>query len=143
MATDNINGHGWFVTAETTVVIDSLEVISLIPPSAGTVPDINTSHQGTEDYETYVAGDLIEPGTAQMVVFYPVNLDLDSIVKLPNEDFTFTHPKSNAAPTTAAKTVFNGYVNGWVINDATKNNRVTATLTFKVSGKPEFSIEVA
>ncbi len=99
---------------------------------------VDMSHIATTAGIAYLPSDMYDPGTLQLDLHH----DPDEAIPLVGamEVITLTFPKR--AGTTAAKMVVSGAVQNYDITLA-KREKISASMTVKLSGTPVFTAEVA
>jgi len=94
------------------------------------IPDVNTSYLGTTDYETYVPGDLKEPGEQDFELHYDPNNPPTVGVA---QTCTLTYPVPSGLSNGATKTG-TGYIKKFKEPDLKNNELMMATITWKWDG---------
>lgn len=134
-------GHGATLALATTGSIGALRSITL---PEETIEDIKDSDLSTNNYETYVAGDLAEPGEISAdILFDPTSNTVPA--KGVSETVTVTWPIHTSGNTTNATYAGTGYVKAFKLPDMQTNELQLATITIKLDGKtePAFTQEAA
>jgi hypothetical protein len=93
-------------------------------------PDINTTHMGTTNYQTYIPGKLVEGGAIEL----EINFDPDATPPITGvaETITITFPLPSGG-ITPADVEFTGYINSWSWADPMEE-KMTADVSIKVDG---------
>lgn len=101
-------------------------------------PSIKTSHMGTTTYDTFVPGDLSDPGSTEMT--FQFDPDTQPPINGAAEVITITFPLSSGG-TTAGKVVTTGFIEAWSWEDPMEE-LLTGTATIKWTGTPVWTAEV-
>ena len=96
-----------------------------ITPPGPEREDVETSHQGTVNAKTFMPADLHDPGALEFEIHY--NPDTYPPINEPEEEIVITWPAG-------ATHTFQGYMNSFK-PQAPLNDKMVATVTFKVSGE--------
>lgn len=94
-------------------------------------PDIKTSHLGTTGFETYIPGDLVEPG--EFEVEFEYDPDEQPPISSAAETITITHPVPSGS-SNGATCAGTGYIKKWSSAELKNNELMVAKATVKWDG---------
>jgi hypothetical protein len=97
-------------------------------------PAIKTSHLGTTNTETYIPGDLIEPGEFEVEFEFDPNNQPPITAVAETVTVTFPTPTGGSAGATLAGT---GFVTKWKSADLANNELMVASATVQWDGLTE------
>lgn len=134
-------GLGATLTLATTGAVGAVRSMTL---PEFTREKIDTTELATEDFMTYIPGDLDAPGEITAEIIFDAEND-DIVAGGVPETMTITFPITNSTNTTNATLTGTGFVTGWKMPDLAVNELQVATLTIAFDGLtgPAFTAEAA
>lgn len=130
-------GTGALLTFGTST--SSFSIISIDGPSGRSRPSIPTSHLRTTNDDTFIPGNLADPGELEFEYLYdPLTASGNAVdMNDPAETLTVVWASTGTA-TVGGKWSASGFVTGHTINTPMED-RITATVTYKLSGAVTFT----
>ncbi len=104
-----------------------LNITNVTPPAASR-PSVKTSHMGTTTSDTFVPGDLVDWGEAELEGWYDPAAAVDPPVNGSAETAVIIYPDDS-------REAFSCFVTGWK-RGVPIEDMMTCTLTIKVTGTP-------
>ena len=144
MAFSPSTGHGATLAFGTTTAW--VAEYTTIGGSEQTRDSITTSHLGTTDYHTKIAGDLVNPGGFDAEFWYNPLLTEPDVLNLPPvtlaaETITVTLPKAGIAAGSAATIAGTGFVTSFSTPELTSDGLMTGSLHVDWADGPSFTEE--
>jgi len=119
-----------FGTSSFTAAIDSVEWGGMERPA------INTSHLGTTSYETFMPGDMVDPGEVTLNIQY--DPDAQPPIAGAAETITIRYPTPSGG-SAGATHVGTGFVTKFTPGNAKNNELMMGSVTIKFSGSITFT----